>query len=82
MKKMKKMKAPQPIAVMSLCNAAAVVISDIDDYGETVKYYISIVGNDNMVEVHKAKIYYHVGDNEPYFNSIIGRMLLDNFIKY
>jgi len=79
---MKKIKAPQPVAVMSLCNSTAVVISDVDDYGETVKYYISIVGNDNMVEVHKAKIYYHVGNNAPYFNSVYGHMLIDNFIKY
>jgi len=79
---MKKMKAPQPIAVTSLCNVAAVVISDIDDYGESVSYYVSIVDNNDMVEVHKAKIYYRVRDNAPYFNSVQGRMLIDNFIKY
>jgi len=79
---MKKIKAPQPVAVMSLCNSTAVVISDVDDYGETVSYYVSSVGDNDMVEVHKAKIYYHVKDNTTYFNSIIGRMLLDNFIKY
>ena len=79
---MKKIKAPQPIAIMSLCNTASIVIYDIDDYGETVNYYLSTVGDNDMVEVHKAKIYYHVRDNEPYFNSVYGRMLIDNFIKY
>ena len=78
---MKKIKAPKPIAVMPLCNTATLVISDIDGYGETVSYYLA-TDNNNMVEVHKAKIYYHVRDNEPYFNSIYGHMPLDNFIKY
>lgn len=78
---MKKIKAPQPIAVMPLCNSTAVVISDVDDYGETVKYYLATDNND-MVKVHKAKIYYHIRDNAPYFNSICGRMMIDNFIKY
>ena len=78
---MKKIKAPQPIAIMSLCNTASIVIYDIDDYGETVRYYLA-TDNDDMVEVHKAKIYYHVRDNAPYFNSGYGRMLIDNFIKY
>ena len=80
---MKKIKAPQPIAVMSLCNTTAVVLSDVDDYGETVNYYLSTVGDNDMVEVHRAKIYYRVRDNEPYFNSVYdGRMLLNNFSKY
>lgn len=78
---MKKIKAPQPIAAMPLCNTSSIVIYDIDDYDETVRYYLA-TDNDDMVEVHKAKIYYHVRDNAPYFNSIYGRMLLDNFIKY
>ena len=79
---MKKIKAPQPIATMPLCNTSAIVISDVDNYGETVKYYISSVSNNDMVEVHRAKIYYRVRDGVPYFNSVMGRMLIDNFIKY
>lgn len=78
---MKKIKAPQPIATMPLSNTSVIVIYDIDDYGETVSYYLA-AANDDMVKVHKAKIYYHVRDNTPYFNSICGRMLIDNFIKY
>lgn len=79
---MKKVEAPQPLCVMALSNTAAVVVSDIDDNGETVSYYITSVGTDYMVKVHKAKIYYRVSDNEPYFNSVVGRMLLSDFIKY
>lgn len=81
---MKKLKATEltPIGVFGLSNTAAVVISDVDDFGETVSYYVDTVGADDIVEVHKAKIYYRVKDNEPYFNSILGRMLLSDFSKY
>lgn len=81
---MKKLKATEltPVGVFGLSNTAAVVLSDIDEYGETVKYYIATVGYGDMVEVHKAKIYYRVKDGAPYFNSVVGRMLLDNFMKY
>jgi hypoxanthine phosphoribosyltransferase len=79
---MKKIKAPEPVGVLSLSNTAAVVVCDIDDNGETVSYYISSVGNDDMVKVHTAKIYYRVRDNEPYFNSVVGRMILSDFSKY
>lgn len=68
--------------VLSLSNTAAVVISNVDDNSETVKYYISTVGEDYMVKVHTAKIYYRVRDNEPYFNSVVGRMILSDFIRY
>lgn len=80
---MKKVKATAltTVGVFGLSNTAAVVISDIDESDETVSYYLSTVGTDYMVKVHKAKIYYRVSDNEPYFNSIFGRMLLSNFIN-
>lgn len=79
---MKKIEAPQPVSVLGLSNTSAIVISDIDDNGESVSYYILSVGTDYMVKVHKAKIYYRVSDAEPYFNSVVGRMLLSDFSKY
>lgn len=81
---MKKVKVTEltPVGVLSLSNTAAVVVCDVDENGEIVSYYITSVGNADMVKVHKAKIYYRVRDNEPYFNSIVGRMLLSDFIKY
>lgn len=77
---MKKIKAPQPIAAMTLSNTAAVFISEIDDQGDFVKYYLNTADNDTLVKLHKAKIYYRA-DGAPYFNSLVGRMQLGNFIK-
>lgn len=81
---MKKLEATEltPIGVFGLSNTAAIVVSNIDEYGETVEYYIATVGYADTVKVHKAKIYYRVSDAEPYFNSIVGRMLLSDFIRY
>lgn len=77
---MKKIKAPQPIATLPLSNTAVVLISEIDDQGEKVKYYLSTPSTDILVKLHTAKIYYNM-NGTPYFNSIVGRMPLDNFIK-
>lgn len=81
---MKKLKATEltSVGVFGLSNTSAVVISGIDESVETVSYYLSTVDDDDMVKVHKAKIYYRVSDDEAYFNSIVGRMLLSDFIKY
>lgn len=79
---MKKIKAPQPVGIKGLSNICAVVVCDVNDSDETVSYYISSVEDNDMVKVHKAKIYYRVIDNEAYFNSVVGRMLLSDFIKY
>lgn len=77
---MKKIQAPQPIASMPLSNTAAVFISELDDQGDFVKYYLNTADNDTLVKLHTAKIYYRA-DGAPYFNSLVGRMLLDNFMK-
>ncbi len=77
---MKKMQAPKPIASMGLSNVAAVVLSEIDAAGENVKYYVT-TGAADMVKVHRAKVYYR-RDGAPYFRSVVGRMLLDNFMRY
>ena len=77
---MKKLADLKPIAVMGLSNTAAVVISELDDAGETVRYYVT-TGAADMVKVHRAKIYYR-RDGAPYFRSVVGRMLLDNFMAY
>ena len=79
---MKKIKSPEPVGVKGLSNTCAVVVCEVDDNIETVSYYVSSVGDDDMVKVHKAKIYYRVSDSEPYFNSVVGRMILSDFIKY
>lgn len=77
---MKKLQAPKPIASMGLSNTAAVVISEIDDAGENVKYYVTTTGAD-LVKVHRAKIRFRASDGAPYFSSVCGRMLLDNFMR-
>ena len=78
---MKKLTDLKPVAVMGLSNTAAVVISDLDAAGENLKYYVT-TGATDMVKVHRAKIYYRASDGAPYFSSIAGRMLLDNFMRY
>ena len=78
---MKKLADLKPVAVMGLSNTAAVVISELDDAGETVRYYMT-TGATDMVKVHRAKVYYRASDGAPYFNSVVGRMLLDNFMRY
>ena len=77
---MKKLEELKPVAVMGLSNTAAVVISEIDDAGEAVRYYVT-TGATDMVKVHHARVYYR-RDGAPYFRSVIGRMLLDNFMRY
>jgi len=76
---MKKLADLKPVAAMPLSNTAAVVISEIDAAGECVEYYIT-TGHD-LVKVHRARVYYR-RDGAPYFRSICGRMLLDNFMRY
>jgi len=76
---MKKLADLKPVAVMGLSNTAAVVISELDTAGENLKYYVTTGGD--YVKVHRAKVYYR-RDGAAYFNSIAGRMLLDNFMRY
>ena len=77
---MKKLTDLKPVAVMGLSNTAAVVISELDDAGENLKYYVTTGGE--SVKVHRAKVYYRASDGAPYFRSVVGRMLLDNFMRY
>ena len=78
---MKKLTDLKPVAVMGLSNTAAVVISEIDAADETVRYYVT-TGAADMVKVHRAKVYYRASDGAPYFRSVVGRMSLDNFMRY
>ena len=77
---MKKLADLNPVAVMPLSNTAAIAISEIDAAGESLKYYVT-TGAADMVKVHRAKVYYR-RDGAPYFRSVCGRMLLDNFMRY
>jgi len=77
---MKKLADLNPVAVMPLSNTAAIAISEIDAAGESLKYYVTTGGE--AVKVHRAKVYYRASDGAPYFRSVVGRMLLDNFMRY
>lgn len=76
---MKKLEELKPIASMGLSNTAAVVICEIDAAEETLEYYVTT--GEDPVKVHRARVYYR-RDGAPYFNSVVGRMLLDNFMRY
>ena len=78
---MKKLADLKPIAVMGLSNTAAIVISELDAAGETVHYCVT-TGATDTVKIHRAKIHYRASDGAPYFRSVVGRMLLDNFMRY
>lgn len=70
------MKERKELASIYITNTTAVIITDIDAMTETVTYYVSVVDGEQAPKKHHAKIYYTVKNNEPYFNSILGRMHL------
>ena len=43
---------------------------------EIVTYYVSVVDDEQTPKRHHAKLYYTRKNNEPYFNSVLGRMHL------
>ena len=71
----------EAFATIGLTNTAAVLILDIDETGESVTYCVSTLGEERAPKSHHAKIYYTVRDNEPYFNSIVGRMHLSQAMR-
>ena len=77
---MKKLADFKPVAVMGLSNTAAIVISELDAAGETVHYCVTT--GISVGKVHRARVYYRASDGAPYFRSIVGRMILDNFMRY
>jgi len=70
------MKERKELASIYITNTTAVIITDIDAMTESVTYYVSVVDEEKAPKKHHAKIYYTVKNNEPYFNSILGRMHL------
>ena len=75
------MKKREAIASIGITNTTAVIITDIDETGESVTYCVSVVDEKQAPKSHHAKINYTVKDGEPYFNSIIGRMHLSEAMR-
>lgn len=75
------MEKREAIATIGLTNTAAVLILDVDETGENVTYCVSVVDEKKAPKNHHAKIYYTRKDNEPYFNSVLGRMHLSQAMK-
>lgn len=75
------MKKREAIASIGITNTTAVIITDIDEAGESVTYCVSVVDEKQAPKSHHAKINYTVKDGEPYFNSIIGRMHLSEAMR-
>jgi len=75
------MKKREAIASIGITNTTAVIITDIDEAGESVTYCVSVVDEEQAPKSHHAKINYTVKDGEPYFNSIIGRMHLSEAMR-
>lgn len=75
------MKKREAIASIGITNTTAVIITDIDEAGESVTYCVSVVDEKQAPKSHHAKINYTVKDGEPYFNSILGRMHLSEAMR-
>ena len=75
------MKKREAIASIGITNTTALIITDLDEAGESVTYCVSVVDEKQAPKSHHAKINYTVKDGEPYFNSIIGRMHLSEAMR-
>lgn len=70
------MKERKALASIYITNTTAVIITDINATNEIVTYYVSVVDDEQTPKRHHAKLYYTRKNNEPYFNSVLGRMHL------
>jgi len=75
------MKKREAIASIGITNTTALIITDIDEAGESVTYCVSVVDDEKVPKSHHAKINYTVKNNDPYFNSILGRMYLSQAMR-
>jgi len=75
------MKKREAIASIGITNTTAVIITDIDETGESVTYCVSVVDKEQAPKSHHAKISYTRKDSGSYFNSILGRMHLSQAMR-
>ena len=75
------MKKREAIASIGITNTTAVIITDLDETGESVTYCVSVADEKQAPKNHHAKINYTIKDGEPYFNSIIGRVHLSEAMR-
>ena len=75
------MKKREAIASIGITNTTAVIITDIDETGESVTYCIGVSDTEQTPKSHHAKINYTIKNGEPYFNSILGRMHLSQAMR-
>ena len=75
------MEKREAFASIAITNTTALLITDLDETGERVTYCVSALGEEKAPKSHHAKINYTIRDNEPYFNSILGRMHLSQAMK-
>mgnify|MGYP004695324873 CR=1 FL=1 len=75
------MEKREAFASIPITNTTVLLITDLDEAGENVTYCVSVMDEEKAPKSHHAKIYYTIKDNEPYFNSIIGRMHLSEAMK-
>ena len=75
------MKKREAFASIAITNTTALLITDVDDAGENVTYCVSVLDEEKAPKSHHAKINYTLRDNEPYFESIVGRMHLSQAMR-
>ena len=75
------MKKREAFASIAITNTTALLITDVDDAGENVTYCVSVLDEEKAPKSHHAKINYTIRDNEPYFESIVGRMHLSQAMR-
>ena len=71
----------EAFASIVITNTSALLITDIDEVNETVTYCVSVLDEKEAPKSHHAKINYTIKDNDPYFNSILGRMHLSEAMR-
>lgn len=75
------MKKREAFASIAITNTTALLITDVDDAGKNVTYCVSVLDEEKAPKSHHAKINYTIRDNEPYFESIVGRMHLSQAMR-
>lgn len=71
----------EALASIAITNTTALLITDMDEAGETVTYCVSVLDEEEAPKSHHAKINYTIKDSDPYLNSIIGRMHLSQAMR-
>lgn len=70
----------EAIAIMDICNTVGIMIYDIDDLNDIIKFRYSVVDSEKKQRLHSAKLRYNM-KGESYFISYKKRYYLDQFAR-